>query len=114
MKSIYISEDEKNRIKKQRRINKYLANVQVSRDRFDPNSYYVRSGSTNKNYLVYFSIQKQKFLCDCIHYALKQTECIHIKTIKSYNEFLAYTRASEIARIEKPIIHSRTYSLRTN
>lgn len=112
---IEISDDERKRIKKQKRINEYIEKIKISRDPLDNNTFWIHSGSSSKVYMVYFSIQKQKFLCDCMHFALKQTDCIHITTIKFYIKFFVYAQTSEqVKRTEKPITRLQTFSSREN
>ena len=45
---------------------------------------YIVKSNTNQNrtYNVYFSIRKQRYLCTCKWFAIKQTECSHIKQVK--------------------------------
>jgi hypothetical protein len=45
--------------------------------------YIVRSNTNqNQTYNVYFSIRKQRYLCTCKWFAIKQTECSHIRKVK--------------------------------
>ena len=48
---------------------------------------YIVKSNTNqyKTYNVYFSIRKQRYLCTCRWFAIKQTECSHIKKVKERN-----------------------------
>jgi hypothetical protein len=45
---------------------------------------FIVKSNTNKNltYNVYFSIRKQRYLCTCKWFAIKQTECSHIRKVK--------------------------------
>jgi len=44
---------------------------------------YIVKSNTNQNltYNVYFSIRKQRYLCTCKWFAIKQTECSHIRKV---------------------------------
>ena len=45
--------------------------------------YIVKSNTKqHQTYNVYFSIRKQRYLCTCKWFAIKQTECSHIKKVK--------------------------------